>query len=55
MSGFEYMGGLEAGAWLDAIIDDTEPYVTAEQACVVTEILDAIYTSARTGQPVVFD
>ncbi len=55
MSGFEYMGGLEAGAWLDAIINDTEPYVTAEQACVVTEILDAIYTSARTGQPVVFD
>jgi len=54
MSGFEYMGGLEAGQWLDAILNDTEPLVTARQACVVTEILDAIYTSAKTGQPVNF-
>jgi predicted dehydrogenase len=54
MGGFEYMGGLEAGSWLNAIINDTEPYVTAEQACVVSEILDAIYTSAQTGEPVVF-
>ncbi|HML51568.1 MAG TPA: Gfo/Idh/MocA family oxidoreductase [Propionicimonas sp.] len=54
MNGFAYMGGLEAESWLDAIANDTEPYVKAEQACVVTEILDAIYTSARTGQPVVF-
>ncbi len=54
MTGFEYMGGLEAGQWLDAILTDTEPLVTARQACVVTEILDAIYTSARTGQPVTF-
>lgn len=51
-SGFGYMGGLEAKRWLDAIFDDTDPYVTAEQACVVTEILDAIYTSAATGEPV---
>ena len=55
MGGFEYMGGLEAGQWLDAIVNDTEPLVTARQACVVTEILDAIYTSARTGQPVTFN
>jgi len=55
MSGFAYMGGLEAAQWLDAIANDTEPLVTAEQACVVTEILDAIYTSARTGQPVTFN
>lgn len=54
MNGFAYMGGLEAESWLDAITNDTDPYVTAEQACVVTEILDAIYTSAQTGQPVVF-
>lgn len=54
MNGFAYMGGLEAASWLDAIANDTEPYVRAEQACVVTEILDAIYTSARTGKPVVF-
>jgi predicted dehydrogenase len=55
MSGFEYMGGLEAGQWLTAILEDTEPLVTAEQACVVSEILDAIYTSASTGQPVYFN
>lgn len=55
MSGFEYMGGLEAGQWLEAIINDTEPLVTPEQACVVSEILDAIYTSAATGQPVNFN
>lgn len=53
--GFEYMGGIEADKWLDAIINDTEPYVTADQACVVTEILDGIYTSARTGQPIDFE
>ncbi|MDN4476081.1 Gfo/Idh/MocA family oxidoreductase [Demequina sp. SYSU T00192] len=53
--GFTYMGGLEAEAWLNCIINDTDPYVTADQAAVVTDILDAIYTSARTGQPVVFN
>lgn len=54
MGGFAYMGGLEAESWLKAIINDTDPYVTAEQACVVTEILAAIYESAQTGQPVIF-
>ena len=56
MTGFEYMGGREAGLWLDAILNDTEPYVTADQAAVVTDILDAIYTSAQNGgAPVLFD
>ena len=55
MNGFAYMGGLEAESWLNAIINDTDPYVKAEQACVVTEILDAIYTSAETGKPVYFN
>ena len=54
MNGFEYMGGIEAGLWLEAIANDTDPYVKAEEACVVTEILDAIYTSAETGEPVYF-
>ena len=44
MTGFQYMGGLEAGLWIDAILNDTELYVTADQAVVVTEILDAIYS-----------
>ncbi|MDR2381793.1 MAG: Gfo/Idh/MocA family oxidoreductase [Bifidobacteriaceae bacterium] len=55
MDGFSYMGGLEAEAWLNAILHGTDPYVKAEQACVVTEILDGIYTSARTGKPVYFN
>ena len=56
MTGFQYMGGLEAGLWLDCILNDTEPYVTADQAVVVTEILDGIYTSAaQGGKPVYFD
>lgn len=55
-NGFAYMGGLEAGLWIDAILNDTEPYVTADQAVVVTEILDGIYTSAaQGGKPVYFD
>jgi hypothetical protein len=29
--------------------------VMPEQACVVSEILEAIYTSARTGEPVYFN
>ncbi len=55
LGGFAYMGGLEADSWLTAIANNTEPYVTAKQACVVTEVLDAIYTSAETGKPVYFD
>ena len=41
--------------WLDAIENDTDPVVLPEQACVVSEILETIYKSARTGQPVYFD
>ncbi len=41
--------------WLDAIENDTDPVVLPEQACVVSEILEAIYKSAKTGQPVYFD
>ncbi|HEY8721108.1 Gfo/Idh/MocA family oxidoreductase [Pengzhenrongella sp.] len=54
VGGMEAMASMEASHWLDAIVNDTEPVVTAEQACVVTEVLDAIYTSGRTGQPVYF-
>ena len=33
----------------------TKPTVLPEQALVVTEVLEAIYTSAKTGKPVFFD
>ena len=46
---------LEAREWLRAIEQDTDPVVTPEQACVVSEILEAIYESAKTGKAVYFD
>ena len=43
---------LEAESWISAIINDTEPVVKPEEALVVTEILEAIYESSKTGEPV---
>lgn len=45
---------LEARQWLQAILNDTEPVVKPEQALVVTQILEAIYQSSQTGEPVFF-
>ena len=45
----------EARQWIDAILNDTDPCVLPEQACVVSEILEAIYESAESGKPVYFD
>ncbi|MBE7042761.1 MAG: Gfo/Idh/MocA family oxidoreductase [Ruminococcaceae bacterium] len=44
----------EASAWIDCIKNDTDPVVLPEQACVVSQILEAIYRSAKTGKPVYF-
>src|SRR5699024_10061647 len=38
---------LEARLWIESIINDTEPIVKPEQALVVTQILEAIYESAK--------
>jgi predicted dehydrogenase len=46
---------LEMRLWIQAIENDTDPVVTPEQACVVSEILEAIYESAKTGKAVYFD
>lgn len=43
---------LEAQAWIRSIIEDTEPVVRPEEALIVTEILEAIYQSSKTGEPV---
>ncbi|MED4954264.1 Gfo/Idh/MocA family oxidoreductase [Paenibacillus sp. FSL R5-0527] len=43
---------LEAKSWVSAILHDTEPVVKPEEALVVTEILEAIYKSSQTGEPV---
>ena len=49
----EEPGLAEARQWLNAIANDTEPLVKPEQAYKVTQILEAIYTSAATGKEVV--
>ena len=45
----------EARSWINAVRNDTDPVVLPEQALVVSEILEAVYESAKTGHPVTFD
>jgi predicted dehydrogenase len=45
---------MEARLWIESVLNDTQPVVLPEQALVVTEILEAIYRSDRTGKPVYF-
>ena len=45
----------EARNWINAVINDADPVVLPRQACVVSEILEAIYTSSKTGKPVYFE
>lgn len=54
-SGNESESDREARAWMNAIINDTEVFVKPEEAYVVSQILDGIYESARTGKPVYFN
>ena len=42
----------EAAQWIDSIINDHAPTVLPEQAFVVTQILEGIYESAKTGKQV---
>ena len=44
----------EATSWINSIVNDTEPTVLPEQAYVVSQILEAIYTSSKTGKAVYF-
>ena len=44
----------EARSWMNAIRTDTNPVVMPRQALVVSQILEALYTSARTGEAVTF-
>ncbi|MBQ3957004.1 MAG: gfo/Idh/MocA family oxidoreductase, partial [Clostridia bacterium] len=45
----------EARQWIQAVVEDLDPIVLPEQAAVVTEIIEAIYKSGRTGRTVIFD
>ena len=58
-----YIPGFSAGPapvskeheiWVKALRGEGELFVTADQAFVVTKILDAIYQSSKTGKPVYF-
>ncbi|KEO81298.1 Gfo/Idh/MocA family protein [Tumebacillus flagellatus] len=51
----ESAADLEARLWIESILHDTEPVVKPEEALVVTEILQAIYDSAKTGTAIYFD
>ena len=45
---------VEAKIWMDAIVKDTPLVVLPEQALVVTEVLEAIYESSKTGKTIEF-
>ncbi|MFD1068093.1 Gfo/Idh/MocA family protein [Oceanobacillus locisalsi] len=46
---------VEARNWIESITNDTEPVVKPREALVVTQILEAIYESAKTGKAVYFN
>ncbi len=47
---------VEARMWIDHVLNDKKPLITKpEQAFVVTQILEAIYESNKTGKPVFFE
>ena len=46
---------VEARLWIQSILENGNPVVKPEEALVVTEILEAIYESAKTGKAVYFD
>jgi predicted dehydrogenase len=48
-------GAVEAQQWINAVINGTKPTVLPEQAFCVTQILEGIYESAKTGKPYYFN
>lgn len=48
----ENAADLEMKMWIKAIEEDKDPVVTPEQAFVVSQILEAIYESSKTGKAV---
>ena len=45
----------EARAWLEAVVEDKEVFTKPEEAFVITQILEGIYESAKTGKPYYFN
>ncbi|MCY0876798.1 MAG: Gfo/Idh/MocA family oxidoreductase [Firmicutes bacterium] len=50
----ENAADLEMRTWIEAVRDDRDLVVLPEQALVVTQILEALYESAKTGQAISF-
>jgi predicted dehydrogenase len=48
----ENAADLEMKMWIKAIEEDKDPVVTPEQAYVVSQILEAIYESSKTGKAI---
>lgn len=46
---------MEERLWIEAVRENKDPVTLPEQAYVVTQILEGIYTSAKTGNIVFFD
>ncbi len=46
---------IEAKLWIDAVRGGKAPIVKPEQALVITQILEGIYQSAKTGKPYYFE
>ncbi|MBO5981448.1 MAG: gfo/Idh/MocA family oxidoreductase, partial [Clostridia bacterium] len=46
---------MEAALWIDAVINDKDPVVLPEQAYCVSQILEGIYESAKSGKPYYFN
>ena len=49
------MADLDMAQWIKAIVTDTDPCVLPEQAYCVTQILEGIYESAKSGKPYYFN
>lgn len=45
----------EAKQWIYSVINDLPPLTKAEEACVVSHVIEAIYQSAQTGKTIYFD
>ena len=46
---------MEAALWIDAVVNDKDPVVLPEQAYCVSQILEGIYESAKSGKPYYFN
>jgi len=53
-AGDESPADVEARQWIEAVVNDKNPTVLPDQACIVTDILEAIYKSAASGKPEYF-